>query len=276
MLTISAERTGVLIHRLVEHIVSGSAELGDEREVVDRHHDGRVGDEPETAVDHADHLREGLPGVLPSGASDDVVHPLALVVLEHGLEIRDRGLDVEPPVPDIEGPETCELSDRLPIGAGTAPEHLGDDRLLEAQSAQRHRRRCRQPLDVPLEGSRQGLVEVVDVEDQATLWRGEHAEVRQVGVATELDVDPGRRGHRQVIGHHRRRSPQEGEGADCHAVVTKRHELRDPRPCLVLEGLDRIEVRVTVTERAEALAWQRLAPGLALVLSLDRPPRGDV
>ena len=66
------------------------------------------------------------------------------------------------------------------------------------------------------------VVVVVDVEDQATLWRGEHAEVRQVGVATELDVDPGRRGHRQVIGHDCRGSPQEGELIGRHALGSQR------------------------------------------------------
>ena len=52
----------------------------------------------------------------------------------------------------------------------------------------------REALDVPLPGPRQGLVEVVDVEDEATLRGGEHAEVRQVGVPAGLHRDTRLRG----------------------------------------------------------------------------------
>ncbi len=52
-------------------------------------------------------------------------------------------------------------------------------------------------LHVPLPGPDRGLIEVVDVEDQVTLRRAEHPEVRQVRVAAELGPQPGgRRGRR--------------------------------------------------------------------------------
>ena len=47
-----------------------------------------------------------------------------------------------------------------------------------------------QALEVPLPGRRQGLVEIVDIEDDAALGRGEAAEVRQMGVATGLHANP--------------------------------------------------------------------------------------
>ena len=52
-----------------------------------------------------------------------------------------------------------------------------------------------QPLDVPLPRTGKGLIEVVGVEDQRALGRGEEAEVGEVGVAAGLDDDaaPGRR-----------------------------------------------------------------------------------
>ena len=45
-----------------------------------------------------------------------------------------------------------------------------------------------QALDVPLPRPGQRLVEVVDVEHQPPIRGGEAAEVRQVGIAAELDV----------------------------------------------------------------------------------------
>ena len=48
-----------------------------------------------------------------------------------------------------------------------------------------------QALDVPLPRTGQGLVEVVDVEDEAALGRCVEAEVREVGVAATLHIEPG-------------------------------------------------------------------------------------
>ena len=55
----------------------------------------------------------------------------------------------------------------------------------------------RQPLDVPLPRSRQGLVEVVDVEDQAASGSGELAEVADVRVAARFDPEAGHRARRR-------------------------------------------------------------------------------
>ena len=46
-------------------------------------------------------------------------------------------------------------------------------------------------FDVPLEGAEGGLVEVVDVEDEAAVGAGEGAEVANMGVAAELAADAG-------------------------------------------------------------------------------------
>ncbi len=44
----------------------------------------------------------------------------------------------------------------------------------------------RKSLDVPLPGSGQGFVEIVDVEKDVALRRGEAAEIHEVGVAAGL------------------------------------------------------------------------------------------
>ena len=60
-------------------------------------------------------------------------------------------------------------------------------------------------LHVPFPGAGKCLVEVVDVEQDLSLGRAEEAEVRQVGIAAQLDVDARARRRRQVGGHHERR-----------------------------------------------------------------------
>ena len=67
-------------------------------------------------------------------------------------------------------------------------------------------------LDVPLEGAADGLVEVVDVEDEAAVGRGEGAEVADVGVAAELGVDAGVGAEGEIAGHDGHRSAKESEG----------------------------------------------------------------
>ena len=86
-----------------------------------------------------------------------------------------------------------------------------------------------QPLDVPLERAGQGLVEVVDVEDQPPFRRGERAEVGQVRVPAQLHPQPrgGRAG--QVRRHRQRRPPVERERRHQHPPVPDRHQLRHPR-----------------------------------------------
>ena len=56
---------------------------------------------------------------------------------------------------------------------------------LEVQAAGHHEAR-REPLDVPLPRPRQGLVEVVDAEDEIALLGPEDAEVEEMRVTAEL------------------------------------------------------------------------------------------
>ena len=117
-----------------------------------------------------------------------------------------------------------ELAHRLPV-AGDGGQHasrrcLRREPVLPGGDDQAGR----QPLDVPLERPGQGLVEVVDVEDQPALGRAEQAEVRQVRVAAHLHGQPGRVG--EVAGHRQGRAPVEGEGGLQHPPVADRHQFR--------------------------------------------------
>ena len=100
--------------------------------------------------------------------------------------------------------------------------------LREPVVARRDREARRHPLHVVLERPGQRLVEVVQVEHQRPLGRCEHTEVREVRVAAELDVQPGRRRVLQVRGHDLRRAPVERERRDHHPPVP--HRAPGPAP----------------------------------------------
>src|SRR5712691_10178050 len=72
----------------------------------------------------------------------------------------------------------------------------------------------REALDIPLERAREGLVEVVEVEDEIALRRCEAAEIGEVGVAGELGREPGSRRRGEVMGHHDCRPAEERERRD--------------------------------------------------------------
>ena len=63
-------------------------------------------------------------------------------------------------------------------------------------------------------GPADGLVEVVDVEDEAAVGRGEGAEVADVRVAAELGVDAGVGAEREIVGHDGHGSAEEAEGRE--------------------------------------------------------------
>ena len=88
------------------------------------------------------------------------------------------------------------LHDRAPLRAGQVAAAAGD---LEAGG---------HPLDVPLERPGIGLVEVVHVEHEGPVGRGEPTEVRQVRVAAQLDVEPGPVGIGAEVGGHGRAAPR--------------------------------------------------------------------
>ena len=107
-----------------------------------------------------------------------------------GLQLRaeflEHALDVQLGVPDVEVLHGREARHR----AAVRRDRVQHDLVLvldgEAVVARGDQHAHGQALDVPLPRSRQRLVEVVEVEHQPPLGRGEHAEVRQVRVAAAL------------------------------------------------------------------------------------------
>ena len=96
---------------------------------------------------------------------------------------------VEAGIPDIEHVHRGKVAHFLAIAASTG------DRCITAvcvgervRTGGKHKRRD-EAFDVPFPGRGQCLVEIVDVENQATLWRGKAAEIHQMAVAADLDID---------------------------------------------------------------------------------------
>jgi hypothetical protein len=201
-------------------------------------HDRGLAHDPVLAVDHLGELgqrlqavtRPGLGGVPAGGLlgpPGDLRPFLGLRGLRGGAANRLHELVLgQVGIPDLHCAHPGEAGHRLPIG-GHRPQRgrLGVG-LGEAVVASGDGEAGRQPLDVVLERPRQGLVEVVEVEQQPPLGRGEDPEVGEVGVAAQLDGEAGRGRAGQVGGHDLGRAPVEGERRDQHAAVPDRHQVR--------------------------------------------------
>jgi hypothetical protein len=123
----------------------------------------------------------------------------------HELILRQMG------VPDGQRAHLREPGHRLPIGGHRGERGRPRVGLGEAVVAGGDREARRHPLHVPLKRPRQCLVEIVQVEQQPPLGRGEDPEVRQVRVATELHLEASDGGAGEV-GRHDLGSPAvEGE-----------------------------------------------------------------
>jgi hypothetical protein len=82
-------------------------------------------------------------------------------------------------------------------------------------------------LDVPFPRSRQGLVEIADIEEDVALRRGETAEIHDVSVAAGLHGKAGPRGRGQIGSHDRGCAAIEGEGRLGHAPKANRDQFRN-------------------------------------------------
>ena len=147
---------------------------------------------------------------------------------------------VQPRVPDIEVGLARELAHRLAIGPGRGQHDLTARLVGEGLAAGGDLQAGGEPFDVPLERAGQGLVEVVEVEQQMPFRGGEEPEVTQMRIATQLDLQPRMRRGRQIRRHHDRRTAVERERRGDHAAVPQWQQLRNTRGRLPLQQLDRI------------------------------------
>ena len=153
-----------------------------------------------------------------------------------------------------------EAGHGLPVGPHRGQGGGADVGLGEAVVAGRDGEAGRHAFDVVLEGPRQGLVEVVQVEQQGPLRRSEHPEVRQMGVTAQLDFQAGGRRVLQVGGHDLGRAPIERERRHHHPAMANRDQVRFPGQVLGLQ--ERHRVGAVTGRRPSAVARQEAtAPG---------------
>ena len=92
-------------------------------------------------------------------------------------------------IPDGQRTHGGEVGHRLPVGRHRRLCRRPGVGLAKAIVAGRDRKTRRQTFYVILERTWERLVEVVDVESQASLWSREGSKVRQMCVAVQLNVE---------------------------------------------------------------------------------------
>src|SRR5580700_5185932 len=253
-------------------------------QVLDRDDDRRIGDDAQLALDLV-----GPPGEHPGAVAGPRLghHLLDLLglraadppdpdLLANHLE-QHPGLEML--VPHVQAPHPGGPAHPAPVFPDPGHDHGAAVLRREAAVTSHDLEARRQPLHVPLPRSREGLVEIVDVEQHPPLGRAEQAEIRQVGVTAQLHGDPGHRGGRQVGRHDQRRTPVERERRGEHPPVADRNQFGYPGRRLLFQQRDRIGaigVRLppSVTRPRRLLA-RGPAPGDSLVHGqVPAPPRG--
>src|SRR5271168_2458766 len=113
------------------------------------------------------------------------------------------------------------------VGCGRGHCCLGVARLGEPEMTTGYSDARGQPFEVPLPRRGQRLVEIVDIENEMPLRRGEAAEVHQVRITTRLYPDPAYRGFCKVESHEGGGAAEKCERRMQHTAVTDRHKLRN-------------------------------------------------
>ena len=118
----------------------------------------------------------------------------------------------------------------------------GHLRLVSAQAVVvgEHHEAGGEPRNVPLEGARERLVEVTEIECKVSLRCRPEAEVQNMSIAAELYLEPGVRSCGEISGHDRGRTSEERPWRRGHAPESNRHEFRQTHRVLCGERLDGI------------------------------------
>ena len=195
------------------------------RELFDRDDQRRIADDSRRPIDLVGELRERTQVVARTGLRNVLLEqphaPRRGLLATH----REDLLDVEARVPAVEHAHRRKSPHRAAIGGRRREVDVAPCPAVESPLAPGHREARGQALEIPLERAGKRLVEVVHPEHEAPIGRCEDAEVRQVGVAAELRLQPGARQGSKIGCHDVRRTAEERERRDEHPAVANRHEL---------------------------------------------------
>ena len=154
---------------------------------------------------------------------------------------------VDAPVPRVQGRGRRNVGQGVGVGQRDPFGRVLAVRVVEALGPGRHREAGTETLEIPLPRSGQCLVEVVDIEDQPPLGRGEPSEVDEMGVPAQLHGNLRRRRPGKVRRHDGRSTTVETERRLCHAPVADRQQVLDTVLTLALE--DRHWIRSILRRR---------------------------
>ena len=139
------------------------------------------------------HLQERLQARAPLRLGDVPVAAADGLLRLERVEQPAYLVDIDPGVPDLQEPHRGIVRHLGAIAAHGQTRRGAGLAVTEAIVPRGDREARRQALDVPVERRRKRLIEVVDVEDQPPVRRGEHAEIQQVRVTAGLHPDVGLR-----------------------------------------------------------------------------------
>ena len=120
-----------------------------------------------------------------------------------------------------------------------------------------------QTLHVPLKRSPDGFVEVVDVEDQPPIGRGEGAQVANMGITAQLGKNAGMGQHCQVGSHDRHRAAKKTKRRSRHPLPLDRQQRRHPPHGGDRQGVNGIGLPVGGPPSVLLLPPHLLAPRLS-------------
>ena len=206
-----------------------SSGLQRREQVLDRHDQRRVAGDPPLPVDHRRQLAEACVlsrvwaladrlGSPTRAAFDLVLDPGDRPARRPGARTRRRACA-----------SSANSAHGAPVGRRAGQHDLSPVLASKPLSRPGDRQAGREPFHVPLERAGQGLVEVVEVEDQARSGEANSAEVGQVGVAAQLD--PQARASACVARSAAMGSAApavEGERRHQHPAVADRHQFGNP------------------------------------------------
>jgi hypothetical protein len=189
---VSGKRAAVRAEDVLDHLLQ-PPRLVRGQQLRDRHDQRGIAHDARLAVDDPGQPRERPETVLRPRLRDVALELLAELLARRLPPALEDRTDVEARVPDVEGSHGGEPAHRRPVLA-CCLEGCGEAlAVAEPALARNHDDARHEPLDVPFPRAWKRLVEVVDVEDEVAVGRGEDAEVQEMRVAAELNRKPGAR-----------------------------------------------------------------------------------
>ena len=243
-------------------------------QVLDRDDDGRVGDDPQLAVDLVCSFGEHPGAVARPRLRDHFLKRLALDFADSfNLDFLADQLEEHPGfqvvIPCVQPPDPGGLAHPVPVLRDPGHDHGAPVGRGEAAVAPHDLEAGRETLHVPFPRPGQGLVEIVDIEQHPPFGGAEQTEVRQMGVTAHLHRHARHRGRCQIGRHDQRGAPVERERRDQHPPVPDGHQLGNPALRLLLQQRDWIRAAwrglPSSVARPGRLVASGPAPGQALI-----------